>query len=55
MARDESAQKEGSDCVTNCSDKGKKDSIVPADRASLKSCLPLNDENGINVEGRVRP
>ena len=55
MARDESAQYEGSDCVTNCSDKGKKDSIVPASSASLKSCLPFGEENGINVDGRVRP
>ena len=55
IARDERAQKEGSDCVVNCSLRGKYDSMVPAAKASLNSCLPFVEEKGIRVDGSDRP
>eukprot|EP01139_Manchomonas_bermudensis_P005455 Amastigsp_a175122_138.p5 type:complete len:103 gc:universal Amastigsp_a175122_138:1142-1450(+) len=54
MDSDASAQKAGSLCVANCSERQKYASIVPSKSASRKICLPSDEENGTRCVGSCR-
>lgn len=54
IAKELNEHKAGSDCVTNCSDKGKKLSILPWPKASRNKSFPFRDDNEMRLRGNIR-